>query len=76
MQTKTKVVFVYKSGFRRLWLFISVILLAISSVLAWDHPEGKTIMIWLAIVPICSLYMLGAGLVWIIEGFAKPRELH
>jgi phosphate starvation-inducible membrane PsiE len=68
---KTKIVFAYKAGFRRLWFVISVILLAIMSLIAWDHPQAQEIMIWGAAVPIASLYLLGVAFVWIIEGFAR-----
>ena len=72
MQTKTKVVFVYKAGFRRLWLALSLIwAIAILTIVVRDSDIAPIDGMWLVLIPCGGLYLLGVCLVWIIEGFAK-----
>lgn len=71
--TGIKIKFAYKSGFRRLWLVLSVIwLLAVAFVVS-DYSTGMASTFLLAgLLPVAATYVMGAACVWIIEGFAKP----
>lgn len=67
-----KIKFVYKRGFRRAWAVLSVIWLIAIILLNFDDGEPLTRVFMAGILPPIILYAIGAALVWIIEGFAKP----
>jgi presenilin-like A22 family membrane protease len=63
----------YKTGFRRLWLVLSVIWAVFLVTLSFQHtiPVGD-FLLSLAL-PIAGLYALFSGVAWVVEGFAKPE---
>ena len=71
-----RVRFAYKRGFRRAWIVLSVAWLSILGLLAFasDHDPRYVIELYLVegVLPVVATYLAGAGLVWIIEGFARP----
>jgi hypothetical protein len=69
-----KVRFAYKSGFRRLWLVLSVLWIAFSLNFTINQMSGVTVLdtSLSALLPPIVLYALGAAFVWIVEGFARP----
>ena len=69
---KTKIVFAYKAGFRRLWLVITILWLAIVAVLSTQNAHNDPLNLTLVCLgPPAALYLLGVALVWIVEGFAR-----
>jgi hypothetical protein len=70
---EVKVKFAYKTGFRRLWLVLSVLWLVGALMVVSEYREGalQAFLIF-GLLPVVALYALGAALVWIVEGFAKP----
>ncbi len=63
-----KIRFAYKAGFRRLWVVIAIPWLAVG---LWRMHDNLTELFQLCVIPVFGLYLLGAALVWIVEGFAK-----
>lgn len=67
-----KIKFAYKRGFRRAWAVLSVIwLMSVIMIKLGDYDPAYWIFM-AGILPPIILYAIGAALVWIIEGFAKP----
>jgi hypothetical protein len=68
-----KIRFAYRKGFRRLWLILSVIWLLGTLAVVYDYRDDAVQSFLVAgLLPVAALYLIGAALVWIIEGFAKP----
>jgi hypothetical protein len=68
-----KVKFAYKTGFRRLWLIVSVIwLLFITYLTLTESDLHLAEWIKAGLIPIAVTYAIGAAFVWVIEGFARP----
>lgn len=71
-----KISFAYKQGFRRLWIVLSVLWLALIGYARWfnqggDHSEFASSFLQLGIIPVAILYLFGVICVWLIEGFAR-----
>lgn len=67
-----KVKFAYKAGFRRLWLVLSILWLVGAVFVVSEYREGAVqAFLLFGLLPVIIVYALGAGLVWIIEGFAR-----
>jgi asparagine N-glycosylation enzyme membrane subunit Stt3 len=69
---KTKVVFAYKAGFRRVWAVTALIWIVVVGFLSTrfanlDYANLSMLMF----IPPAALYLIGVALVWIIEGFAR-----
>lgn len=70
---EVKVKFAYKTGFRRLWLVLSVIWLIGTVAVVYDYRDDALQSFVIAgLAPVALLYLLGVAFVWIIEGFARP----
>lgn len=70
-----KVRFAYKTGFRRLWLALSLLwALTIIVIVIRDHDIAPLEGLLIVLAPSGALYLLGAALVWIIEGFARADQ--
>jgi len=67
-----KVKFAYKTGFRRLWLVVSLLwLIVVTYVVATDRNLHVFDWVQAGLLPVLALYAIGAAFVWIIEGFAR-----
>lgn len=67
---KVRIRFAYKQGFRRLWLLISVLWVALMFYASKDDPSYFTAeFFYCAVFPVIGLYFAGAVVVWLIEGF-------
>lgn len=70
--TRTKISFAYKSGFRRLWLVVSVVwIIAVATLVATDRNVTLLEMLSSMAIPVAALYAIGVAAAWVIEGFAK-----
>lgn len=68
-----KVKFAYKAGFRRLWMVMSIIWLIGALMVVSEYRGGAAQAFFMfGVLPVVVLYLIGAALVWIIEGFARP----
>lgn len=69
---KVKIRFSYKGGFRRLWLVVSVLwiifVLWMTTRVSNSVPSEVAMT---AILPPVAVYLLGAAVVWVVEGFAR-----
>lgn len=68
-----RVRFAYKRGFRRTWIVLSSVWVVLALFQTWhegllERPAGYIMVFG----PPVLLYLIGAALVWIIEGFARP----
>jgi uncharacterized membrane protein len=70
---RVRIRFAYKQGFRRLWLVATAIWLAFVLTVTIMDKKGIADVLLYGVSPAIGLYVLGAALVWIIEGFAKPE---
>jgi len=70
---RVRIKFAYRQGFRRLWLVVSAIWLAFVLTVTMLDKKGIADVLLYGAAPVIGLYVLGATLVWIIEGFAKPE---
>ena len=71
---KARVVFAYKSGFRRIWMVLSLFwALAILTIVVRDSDIAPLQGLWIVIIPSAGLYAIGVAFVWIIEGFARAE---
>lgn len=70
-----KVRFAYKAGFRRLWIVTSVIwaVTVLFLTTRFSSVEWADVALLIA-APISGFYLLGAALVWVIEGFARADQ--
>lgn len=67
-----KVKFAYKTGFRRLWLVVSVIwLIGAGMVVSEYRDDAARSFFLLGFLPVVAVYVIGAAFVWVIEGFAR-----
>ena len=68
----TKIRFAYKTGFRRLWLIVSLVWLGVAGFLATRFSDVAILdMLMALLLPPAALYLFGMAAVWVIEGFAK-----
>lgn len=69
---KVKIRFAYKSGFRRLWLIVSILwVIAVLWMTTRVSDSVPSEVAMTAILPPLALYLLGAAVVWVVEGFAR-----
>lgn len=71
---KVKIRFAYKTGFRRLWLVLSVIWLLVG---CWFHFYDRLTWSDFAsyyVIPVAAMYLIGVAFVWVVEGFARADE--
>ena len=68
-----KIKFAYKRGFRRAWAVLSVIWLIAMILLNFDDGEPLARIVMAGVLPPIIIYAVGAALVWVIEGFARPE---
>lgn len=71
-----KIRFAYRKGFRRLWLVIALLWLALVAAGRWgraagDLSEFASSFLTIGVLPMLTLYIFGVICVWIIEGFAR-----
>lgn len=69
-----KIQFAFRHGFRRAWIVASVLWIAfiLNLLMVQDSgvPFGNILMS--SLLPPVALYLLGAAVVWIIEGSVRP----
>jgi Na+/melibiose symporter-like transporter len=60
-------------GLRRLWLVVSIIWLAGTIAVVFDHHNAFMLFLLAGALPVAALYALIAGINWVIEGFRSNR---
>lgn len=66
-----KIKFAYKPGFRRLWFFLSLLWMTGCAVVVYDYREGAFVAFLVGgVLPCIFVYLLGAFMAWVLEGFA------
>lgn len=71
-----KIRFAYKRGFRRTFLCVAALWLALVGFARWgraagNFPDFLESFFQIGVLPMLALYLFGVICVWIIEGFAR-----
>lgn len=72
---KVRIRFAYRQGFRRVWLILSALWIALMFYASKDDPSYFTTeFAACTALPVAGIYVFGVICVWVIEGFAKADQ--